>query len=139
MNITSIQVSAGRTFNHPHEPYANFRFDLHLKADLNLLDDSTGCLKFLQSRAEKMADEHKEFILDRCELQNEREQLRYQISNLMRPIAEWEDTTPEARAADLEKAKARLITVLQELGIYSADEPCLHPGHPDHPETHERH
>lgn len=150
MKITSIQASAGRTFNHPHEPYANFRFDIHLKAEIAPEDQEPQfvdvCVRELQDQAERLADERKAAILERCELVQKCETLRYEITRLSRERQPWEkESDPEMEASVLKQQaerkaafQAELRELLPKLGLPTADEPCLHPGHPEHPETHER-
>jgi len=49
MRVTEITVTAGRTFNHPHETYSNLRPEVRLTATLDDTDDASDCAKALQA------------------------------------------------------------------------------------------
>lgn len=108
MEITSITVSSGRTFNHPHERYANFRFDLHLAANLSPGEDAESCRLELQQLAEQSAEQHKREILTECRRHEIRRQLTQKLNDL---LAEAEATPKRianrvAEAAELELYQA---------------------------------
>ena len=63
MNITEIVVSAGRTFNHPHEEYSNLKPQVTLKAAIAPEDDPAKAVKDLQAMAEGMVEDHKQSML----------------------------------------------------------------------------
>jgi len=63
MNIVSITVSAGRTFNHPYEQYSNLRPEVSMTAELNGSDDPDGVTKLLQAKAEGLVEDHKRGLL----------------------------------------------------------------------------
>ena len=138
MKITRITVHAGRTFNHPYERYANFRFDLSLEADLTPEADTGLQLMTLQRLAEGFADEHKVAILNECTRIRTIDNLRERVRDLQRPLEEWMSETPEQRATALEHAKQQLAEAEQTPPLCGVDierEKEVHPGHEDHPET----
>lgn len=66
MKITQITATAGRTFNHPYESYANFRPSIMITADLKEGDDLRTCLDELHLIAEADVERVKNAILDKC-------------------------------------------------------------------------
>ena len=67
MKIQEIIVTAGRTFNHPHEQYSNLRPEVTMKATLDEGDDAEACAKTLQARAEGLVEDHKNGLLKSIE------------------------------------------------------------------------
>jgi hypothetical protein len=67
MKIHEVIVTAGRTFNHPHEDYSNLRPEVTLKATLDEGDDAEACTKALQARAEGLVEDHKNGLLKSIE------------------------------------------------------------------------
>lgn len=67
MKIQTITVTAGRTFNHPHESYSNLRPEVVLTATLDDSDDPTEATKKLQTRAEGLVEDHKQMLLKSIE------------------------------------------------------------------------
>lgn len=67
MQITEIVVSAGRTFNHPHEQYSNLRPNVTVKAILQDGDDWIETTKRLQAQAEQLIEDHKNHMLQSIE------------------------------------------------------------------------
>jgi hypothetical protein len=67
MNIKTIQVTAGRTFNHPHEQYSNLRPSVTMVADLADGEDAKEATKQLQQVAEGMVEDHKQNLLKSLE------------------------------------------------------------------------
>lgn len=63
MKITIIKVSAGRTFNHPHENFSNLRPHVQLVAELTEGEDPTAAVKQLQAQAESLVEDHKQNML----------------------------------------------------------------------------
>jgi hypothetical protein len=63
MKVTQIKVSAGRTFNHPHEDYSNLRPHVELVAELTEGDDPAAAVKQLQAQAESLVEDHKQNLL----------------------------------------------------------------------------
>lgn len=63
MKIRTISVTAGCTFNVPHEPFANSRPAVTFTADLELGDEAEACAKELQVRAETLVQAHKDVLV----------------------------------------------------------------------------
>lgn len=63
MNIKTITVSAGRTFNHPHEQYSNLRPEVTMTAELAEGEDPIQATRQLQASAEQMVEDHKQGML----------------------------------------------------------------------------
>ncbi len=154
MKITTIKVTASRTFNHPTERYANFRFDISAKARLDPGEDFTYAVDCLRTDMENLAEGHKQEILREIQIRQEREELAANIRlaegmpGLLpgwRKALDEEDRSPwgrdqlrgeiqhgEALIAELPALRARLAA----LPMFSLlPPPEIHPGHPDHPDT----
>ena len=67
MKINTITVTAGRTFNHPHEQYSNLRPEVAMTATLEDGEDASAATKELQSRAEGLVEDHKRGLLSSIE------------------------------------------------------------------------
>lgn len=67
MTITEIQVTAGRTFNHPHESFSNLRPSVTLRATLTDGDDPLNASRELQKQAEGLVEDHKRQLLSSLE------------------------------------------------------------------------
>lgn len=67
MKVTEIQVSAGRTFNHPYETYSNLRPSVTVKATIEDGEDPTASINALQALAEKTVEDHKQGLLKSLE------------------------------------------------------------------------
>jgi hypothetical protein len=67
MKIQTIKVTAGRTFNHPHEQYSNLRPEVVMTATLDEGEDSTVAVRDLQQRAEGLVEDHKRSLLHSIE------------------------------------------------------------------------
>ena len=63
MKINTIQVTAGRTFNHPHEQYSNLRPEVTITATLDNGEDPHVAVRDLQQRAEGLVEDHKQSML----------------------------------------------------------------------------
>lgn len=66
MKIKEITATAGRTFNHPYESYANFRPSISITADIGEGDDLRTCLEELHLIAEADVERVKNAILEKC-------------------------------------------------------------------------
>lgn len=137
MIIQEITVHAGRTFNHPYERSANFRFDFSLKAQLQEGDDFAQYLVTLQRAAEIQADEHKAMILGECERLHKIEDLQYLQRNLKAEQPEWmNEEEPAERAEKLARVETELAQLMAlPPYAYAETDKVIHPGHPDHEET----
>ena len=58
--ITEITVSAGRTFNHPHESFSNLKPHVALKVEVLPGEDAGEVAKALQAQAEGLVEDLKE-------------------------------------------------------------------------------
>lgn len=67
MKINTITVTAGRTFNHPHEQYSNLRPEVSMTATLESGEDATKAAQELQARAEQIVEDHKQGLLQSIE------------------------------------------------------------------------
>lgn len=119
MQIKSISVSAARTFNHPFERYANFRFELSLNAELHDGEDPLKAVSVLQEQAEIAAETHKVRILADVEIRNEIEQLQFELRH--------------CEENDREEITRKLNALLEKPLLTAPKE--IYPGHPEHPET----
>lgn len=59
MTITKITVTAGRTFNHPHEQDSNLRPEVTLEATLPEGANSIDAVRGLQAQVEGLVEDHK--------------------------------------------------------------------------------
>ena len=67
MKINTITVTAGRTFNHPHEQYSNLRPEVTMTATLEDGEDAGQAVHELQARAEGLVEDHKRGLLTSIE------------------------------------------------------------------------
>lgn len=128
MKITTIRVSAARTFNHPHESYANFRFEITQEAALQDGDDPDQCRAQLLEQTEAATEAHKQRILDDIERLRLIKQGESQLADLKRRKKQ-DDGIPE-QIAKTEEALNKLTA--QPLMLAGK---VIHPGHEDHPAT----
>ena len=63
MEVKTIRVTAGRTFNHPFEQYSNLRPEVTLEAALEPGEDPRNATKALQATAEGLVEDHKANLL----------------------------------------------------------------------------
>lgn len=128
MKLTLIAVTAARGFNHPYEQFANFKFDLHLAANLEPDEDPDEAILKLQTNAEEAAEKHKARILADCKRKREIESVLENLRFAKRKQAESEES--KQAIADLE-AK---LTALTSQPLMIGDK-TIHAGHDDHPAT----
>jgi hypothetical protein len=67
MKINTIQVTAGRTFNHPHEQFSNLRPEVTMTATLEDGEDAAKATRELQAKAEQIVEDHKRGLLTSIE------------------------------------------------------------------------
>jgi len=67
MKINTITVTAGRTFNHPHEQYSNLRLEVTMTATLEDGEDAAKATRELQAKAEQIVEDHKRGLLTSIE------------------------------------------------------------------------
>lgn len=128
MKLTHIAVTAARGFNHPYEQFANFKFDLHLAANLEPDEDADEAILKLQGTAEEAAEKHKARILADCKRKRDIESV---IENLRHAKREAEKSEGNKQAVvDLE-AK---LTALTSQPLMIGDK-TIYAGHSDHPAT----
>jgi len=72
MQVTTITVKAGRTFNHPLESYSNLRCDAQMTATLDAGDDPVEATKQLRQTVETLCEDHKQEMLQSIEALEER-------------------------------------------------------------------
>lgn len=130
MKIQKIAATAGRTFNHPHEQYANFRFDLHFEAALDEDEEPQEALKLLQAMAEQRAEQHKTAILADIRKKREIEQVLQSIESEKR--LSFDNEASQKRLGEYEARLSQLTATPLLLA-----QPTIHPGHEDHPDTEE--
>lgn len=128
MKIRSIHITAGRGFNHPREQFANFKFDLHLQAELEEGEDPAAALVRLQEQGEQAAEAHKARILEDIERKAKIEQALETIAFERRKA--FDNDASKTRIAEAEAVLAKLTATPCLLG-----NKIVHPGHPDHPDT----
>jgi hypothetical protein len=108
-------VSAGRTFNHPYESYANLKPQVTLKATLDASDDWETAVKALQAKAETIIEDHKRVMLQSIvEL--------HDLADRQREVARLEDsiTRAQQRLESLRTAKTPLLASAEQT---TPDEP----------------
>ncbi len=86
MKVTEITVTAGRTFNHPHESYSNLRPSVTMRATLDDSEDASAAAKALQAKAEQLVEDHKANLLESLEEVYEQDQIDGQIADLERQL-----------------------------------------------------
>lgn len=101
MKVTAISVTAGRTFNHPFEQYANLRFDMHLNADLADGEDAVEAIKALTAQTEELAEGHKQALLKDIRTLEKIQRANREISDLEERMA-----SADARLKDLRQSVA---------------------------------
>jgi hypothetical protein len=97
MKVTEITVTAGRTFNHPHETYSNLRPEVRMTATLDDSDDAERATKVLQAKAEKLVEDHKNALLSTLEQIYEQDQIDGQIANLERDLTHAQQRLDQLR------------------------------------------
>lgn len=128
MKLTQIAVTAARGFNHPYEQFANFKFDLHLAANLEPDEDADAALLKLQTIAEEEAEKHKARILADC---NRERAIERVLENLGYAKREADKSEANKKAvADLEAKLTELTSQPLMIG-----KKIIHAGHADHAET----
>ncbi len=108
MKIVEVNVSAGRTFNHPHESYSNLRPSVNFKATLEEGDDPISVTKDLQRQAEQLVEDHKQNMLksledlyDLTERQREMTTLEQQLGRAQSRLDEIRKTYPKLQSLPL--------------------------------------
>jgi hypothetical protein len=92
MKATKITVSAGRTFNHPFEQYANFRAHAEIEYNLEDNEDPIKAIKYAQSQVEELETMRR----DAAEIKG----LQKQISETQRRLDEIRSAHPQLNLID---------------------------------------
>ncbi len=111
MKIVEVTVSAGRTFNHPHESYSNLRPSVNFKAVIEEGDDPIAAAKELQRQAEQLVEDHKQNMLksledlfDLTERQRELTTLEQQLSRAQARMDQIRKAYPKIQALPMADA-----------------------------------
>jgi hypothetical protein len=99
MKVTEIQVSAGRTFNHPYESFSNLRPSVTVKASLEDSDDPTETINKLQALAEKTVEDHKQALLHSLEELHYLSEAQRDMTTLAEQITRSQQRLEEIRKA----------------------------------------
>jgi len=86
MRINKIIVTAGRTFNHPHEQFSNLRPEVTMEASLEEGEEATEATKQLQARAEGLVEDHKQSMLNSIEELYQLTQQQAEMRGLQREL-----------------------------------------------------
>lgn len=97
MNINRIVVTAGRTFNHPHEQYSNLRPSVVMEATLAEGEDPAAAVKELQARAEGLVEDHKQQMLRSIEELYQLSEMQSEVRGLERQLRGAQDRLSEIR------------------------------------------
>ncbi len=98
MQVTEIVVSAGRTFNHPHEQYSNLRPEVTLKANLGEGEDASAATRQLQAQAEGLVEDHKQQMLSSLEELYQLSQRQAEMRGLQKELERAQRRLNELRA-----------------------------------------
>ena len=102
MKITSITVTAGRTFNHPRENYSNLRPEVVLNASLEAGEDASSAVKSLQAQAEQMVEDHKQGLLKSIEELHQLTERQAEMRGLQRQLEQTQQRLTEIRTENPE-------------------------------------
>jgi hypothetical protein len=100
MKITSITVTAGRTFNHPYEQYSNLRPEVVLNATIGEGEDADAAAKLLQQKAEGLVEDHKNHLLKSIRDLYHLAQARQEAIGLERQMKASQERLEEMRKAN---------------------------------------
>lgn len=97
MKVSSITVSAGRTFNHPHEQFSNLRPEVTMTAEIAEGDDAAQCTKQLQAQAEQLVEDHKNNLLKSLEEIYQLTERQAEMKGLQRQLTQAQSRIEEIR------------------------------------------
>jgi chromosome segregation ATPase len=97
VQITNIEISAGRTFNHPREQYSNLRPEVRLTASLEPGEDVNAKVQELQAKAEKLVEDHKNNLLAEIESLHELTEHQAELVNLETNLRRAQERIEEIR------------------------------------------
>lgn len=86
MKVTTIVVTAGRTFNHPFESYSNLRPEVSITATVEEGEGPDDAVRKLQARAEQLVEDHKANMLRSIEELQNLSVARQEIQGLQQTI-----------------------------------------------------
>ena len=115
--VTEIIVSAGRTFNHPHESYSNLRPQVTMKAEVLPGEDPCEVAKALQAQAEGLVEDHKQSMLNSIEELYELSETQARIAGLRSTIERAQQQLNDARKG----LPAPLPMILIEVAAHKKD------------------
>jgi predicted nuclease with TOPRIM domain len=115
MQVTHITVSAGRTFNHPYEQFSNLRSHVELAAELAPGEEAEASAKVLQAKAEKLAEEHKQHLLNSIHELQEMTQLDSELVSMEETITRSQEKLEKLRARRSELRPNLLVEGPQEV------------------------
>lgn len=102
MKATKITVSAGRTFNHPYESFANFRSHAEVEYELSEGEDPIAATQAAQAQVEGLVEDHKRNLLKSVHeleqmrtAQAEMKGLQKQLQDAQRRLDEIRATHPD--------------------------------------------
>ena len=104
MKIQEIVVTAGRTFNHPHEQYSNLRPEVTMRATLDEGEDVSAATKELQARAEGLVEDHKNGLLRSIEELYQLTERQTEVRGLQKELLRAQDRLSEIRKTHPELA-----------------------------------
>ena len=91
MKINEITVTAGRTFNHPHEQYSNLRPEVTMRATLDDSDNIESATKELQAKAEGLVEDHKNGLLKSIEELYQLTERQSEMRGLQRQLTQTQE------------------------------------------------
>lgn len=97
MIINRIVVTAGRTFNHPHEQFSNLRPTVQLDATLTDGEDAGKAARELQQKAEGLVEDHKQGLLRSIEELYQLSERQAEVRGLERELRRAQDRLEEIR------------------------------------------
>lgn len=97
MKIQTITVTAGRTFNHPHEQYSNLRPEVSMVATIDEGEDAAEATKQLQARAEQLVEDHKQGLLKSLEELYQLSERQAEMRGLQRTLTDAQDRLDSIR------------------------------------------
>jgi hypothetical protein len=97
MKITNITVTAGRTFNHPHEAYSNLRPEVVMTATIEDGEDPHVAVRDLQQRAEGLVEDHKRSLLHSIEELYELTEKQAEMRGLQQTLSKAQQRLEEIR------------------------------------------
>jgi len=97
MKIQEITVTAGRTFNHPHEQYSNLRPEVTMRATVDETEDVAEATKKLQATAEGLVEDHKNGLLKSIHELYQLTQRQQEMRGLQKQLTQAQERITEIR------------------------------------------